>query len=401
LINNESIHFRAWSLKDSYADYKFQSRKSYLENYFDQYRKELNITRSGKLDYYIYSGANRSPNIEINSGVGYDIPGGKMYAVYGNQFDAALPENIERYVLYETWGYSARSIVVGFSRYYSDDIYQARTIIERKSAAEIKNILYSEYPPEPQKADIVCGAFVRFLVDKYGLAKFKYFYEKSAASKLDFEEIYHQSPEQLIQMFIEYEKLMRLDEATAIYFSDMFKGQLWFDKALDYDRYLASLEVRKYTYLKRLGNCLFFAGRYDESETCFEQMNQQKSDVPESQYLLAMAQIRNGKQKEGMIGLKKVASSYSFATKTLAEIYLDSGQLDSARVLLNNINGVADAWTAILKTRLALAFGNAALADSLVRAGSVFADKTIGESPGEARGYIDIGNGFIGIGKII
>ena len=133
LTNNESIHFHARILRDSYTDYKWQARQGYLENYFDNFRKSQKVTRIGKLNLYVFPSGNYTGGIDIQSGIGFDIPHGACYLVYGEHFDSALPENIERFIIYENWGYSARALAVGFSRYYLDDDYQAKKVLDRLS----------------------------------------------------------------------------------------------------------------------------------------------------------------------------------------------------------------------------------------------------------------------------
>jgi len=391
LVNDESIHFRAWLLKDSYADYKWQARKDYLEGYFDEYRKELKITRSGKINCFVLPAANYSADMEINGGIGFNIPHGYFYLVFNENFDSALPENIQRFVIYETWGYSARSLVVGFSRYYLDDTYQAKKILKKLSPAKIRRLLLDETPSNITQADIISGAFVKYLIDKFSFGDFRLLYEKSSAGKLPVKNIFHKDLEELINNFINYEKKTGLSEAAAFHFSEMFRSQLWFDRALEYDTYLAS-GTDGLRFLKRLAAGLFYLGRYAQSESCYARLAQFKREDNEAHYLAASARFRTGKYEKAIAGLKEISDKFRSAAKTLAEYYLDRNQPDSAAVILEKIAGAPDSWTAIMKARLALAGGDTTRADTFTAAGIELSENTISNIPGEGRGYIDNGN---------
>jgi len=154
LTNFESTHFTAHIWRHSYADYKFDMCSGYYEYIYNRFRKELDVTRAGKTDLYIFPGSNNSPSIDNYTGVGYDIAGGSLYAVFNSNFNSVLPQYTQRFVIYDTWGYSARLFVVGFSRYFLDDIYMARKLVDGLTSSELENILTDEFPEDIEHADI-------------------------------------------------------------------------------------------------------------------------------------------------------------------------------------------------------------------------------------------------------
>jgi hypothetical protein len=389
LTNNESIHFHARLLRYSYSDYKWQARQGYLENYFDNFRKELKLTRIGKLDLYIFPAGNNTTGIDIERGLGFDIPRGACYMVFDKHFDSALPENIERFLLYENWGYSARSLVVGFSRYYLDDSYQAKKIIVQMNAQRIKRILLDESPRSKQ-ADIICGAFAKYIIDRFSPGSFRVLYEKSSAGKLAIKDVFGKSLDDFIDDFIRYQKDYKLNQPAAIYFSEAFRSQLWFDRAIEYDSFLSS-STSGLVFLKRLAADYFYIGDFAKSESCYTRLAQFKHEDLEARFLAAAAKFRTGKIIKGVIGLKEISQRYPNAAKLLAEYYIDQGHPDSAAGLVSKLHSSTDSWTMILRARMALAYGEDARADSIAKATIPICENTIGSSPGEGRGYIDVG----------
>lgn len=389
LTNNESIHFHGRLLRYSYTDYKWQARQGYLENYFDNFRKEQKLTRIGKLDLYIFPAGNYTAGIDINHGLGFDIPRGACYVVYGEHFDSALPENLERFILYENWGYSARSLVVGYSRYYLDDAYQAKKILAKMNIQRVKKILLDESPTTRQ-ADIISGAFARYIIDKFSPGNFRVLYEKSSAGNLATREVFGKNLDDFIRDFMGYEEDYQLNQPAAIYFSESFRSQLWFERAAEYDSYLSS-GTSGLVFLKRLAADYFYIGDFVKSESCYSRLAQFKHEDLEAQFLAAAAKFRTGKIIKGVIGLKELSPRYPNAAKLLAEYYFDHGYFDSAAVLVNKLHSSTDSWSLMLRARLAIANGEDALADSIAKATIPLCENTIGSTPGEGRGYIDAG----------
>jgi tetratricopeptide (TPR) repeat protein len=389
LTNNESVHYRGRLLRDSYADYKWQARQGYLESYFDNFRKDQKVTRIGKLDLYIFPAGNYSTALDIKRGLGFDIPHNACYLVYGEHFDSALPENIETQILYESWGYSARSLVVGYARYYLDDTYRAKEILRQMNVPRIKGILLDESPSTAQ-ADIICGAFAKYIIDRFSIGTFRTLYEKSTAGRLAIKELFGKDLDDVIDEFIEYENELKLNAPAAIYFSESFRSQLWFDRAIEYDSYL-STGSNGMMFLKRLAADYFYTGDFVKSESCYARLAQFKHEDAEAQFLAAAAKFRTGKIIKGVLGLKEVSPRYHNAMKLLADYYFDQNRPDSAETLVNKLTSATDSWTAMLRARLALAKGEDAKADSIAKATIPICENTIENTPGEGRGYIDVG----------
>jgi tetratricopeptide (TPR) repeat protein len=389
LTNFESVHFKAHILRDSYADYKWNPRSSYLENIFDNYRKELSVTRGGKANFYIYPARNNSPFIDLYTGIGYDISGNNLYTVFNKEFDTAISSVFQKFVIYDTWGYSSRFLVVGFSRIFQDDIYLAREYIKNMTLSEIKNELTNEFPTDIERVDILSGAYAKFLIDKYGLADYKKLYTKSYPGNFAFENVYQKDFQTLLKAFINYEKKLELNESKASYFSDYYSAQMWFDKVLDYRIWLASQPLRKGQHLNKLATLYFYLGEYAQSESSYSKLVDLEPKKIQAKYLLGLSYIRNNKIDLGIKEFTGIVDSLPNASKMLAELYLDQNQYEKAKNCLNGIEGIPDSKTSILKARLQLALGNSILADSILNIALTLSNNVISLVPSEARGYIN------------
>ena len=389
LTNNESIHFKSWIWRDSYADYKWEARKDYLENIYNFYRKEHQVKRSGKLNLYVFPGSNTSPLVDNISGVNYDFTRDAMYTVFNPDYDSALPQYAQLYVLYDTWGYTARSLAVGYARYFLDDIYRARKIMANMNKDDIRRVISREYNGGSLEDDIICGAFARYLIDHYGVPMYQKLYEGSLPGKFAFEEVFKKSFDDLLDEFINYERYLKLSEPNAQFFSEIYRSQMWFDKALEYDIWLGTQQVKRDYHLKILGATFFEEGNYEESEKAYKVLVERNPGHYDAKYLLGLACLRNGKTKDAIKEMTVAADSFPDAAKMLAEYYLDRGDLDSASTYLDKISEYPDSWTALLKGRLALARGQVKIGEAIIKRGLGLSNNVISMVPGEARGYID------------
>lgn len=399
LTNFQSIHYKSWLLRGSYADYKWEMRKGYLENIYNFYRKEHKVKRSNKIDYYVYPSSNNTPFINNLTGVGYDIPSNAMYGVLNDRFDSALPQYTQLFVIYENLGYTARSLAVGYSRYFLDDIYRVRAIIKDMTAKQIKTIINDEYPADKENADIISGAFVKFLVNLKGVPTFKTLYEKSRPGTISINEIYGRSIDEIISEFIKYQRNLRLDESNASYFSSIYNSQMWFDKALQYEMWLGSQPVKKDFHLKSLGATLFHIGDYKESQKAYSALSKRNPDKDLPKYLLGLALLRNGKTKQGIRLLEQAADSISEAAKMLGDIYLDQGEIKKAEKYILSVPEFPDNWTSLLKARLAFAQGKHSLGGAILKKALAQSKSITSAMPGESRGYLSAANGFMYDGK--
>ncbi len=399
LTTFESIHYKARIWRGTYADYKWEMRKGYLENTYNFYRKDHKVKRAGKMDFYVYPSSYSSPFINNLTGYGLDIPGNSIFTVFNEGFDTALPQYAQLFVIYENLGYSSRALAVGYSRYFLDDIYRARAFVSGLSPAELKALLNDEYPSNRLDADIVSGAFVRFLIELKGVPTFKTLYEKSRPGNIATKDVYDISFDDIVSMFIEYQRNLRMDEPNAAYFSNIYNSQMWFDQALEYDIWLGSQPVKKDYHLKSLGATLFHVGDYDESKKAYTAFNQRNPDKDLPKYLLGLALLRTGKTKQAMRMLEQASDSISEATLMLGEIYLDKGEIDKAETYILKVSEYPDYWTSLLKARLAFAEGKNSIAVAILRKALAQSESITSNLPGEARGYISAAYGFMFSGK--
>ena len=399
LTNFESVHYKSRIWRGSYADYKWEMRKGFLENFYNFYRKEHSLKRSGKINLYVYPSTVNTPFINNLTGVGYDYTNSSVYSAFNANFDSALPNYTQLFVIYENMGYSARSLAVGYSRYLLDDIYVARSIVKDKSSGEIKDMLTKQYPSNKDTADIISGAFVRFLIDKESLSKFKVLYSSSNPNHYAFEETYKKSFDEFINDFIKYEKSLRLDPSLTAFISDVFNSQMWFEKALPYELWLGSQPVKKDFHLKSLGATLFHMGDYAESQKVYAALNERDQESAMPKYLLGLSLLRTGKTKQAIRYLEEAADSFDNAAKMLAEIYLDKDEVKKAESYISRVPEYPDAWTSLIKARIALVQGKDDIAESILKRQLAQSNNEIAMIPGEARGYLQSAKGFMYGGK--
>jgi len=387
-----SVHYETKLPPGSYADYKWPSRSSLIESYFDKYRKELSITRAGKINLKVFSSALENAALDHHSGIGFDIPGNALFVVMNNEFDAAMPAELQRFVIYETWGSGSRGLAVGMARYFLDDSYRLKGMISRLSVNELLAALEDETMATSETTDMICGAFCQFIIGRYGIGTFKEFYGKSAPGYLPIEAQFGRKVLTLIDEFVKYIEAYNIDLNTAIMMANAYRQMMRFELVEPLERYLIeALPEKKGFYLRRLAQTLFSQGRYEESIACYDKLGKLSDSGRDWQTPAAIAKLRAGQFEDALTALKKRIDDDYTARKAIAEYYLDFGRPESASVYLAEITSISDTWTAILKARLAQHAGDTNLAESLAAIGLGIAEKVIAKIPGEAKGYIDAG----------
>jgi len=389
LTKFESTHYTLHILRNTLADYYYYARSSYLENFFNRFRKELILTRAGKIDFYILPGSNNSQHIDNLKGYTIDPAGARIYGVLNAEYETVLPEIAQQLIIYENWGYSTRSNVVGFARYFLDDLYHLKNYINDISQADIEKIINDQYPEEDDRFNQTSGSFVFFLVDKYGLADFQEFYKRSRPNKPAIE-VYNKNLSSLISEFIDYVKKLRLTEPEASYYVDLYSNQLWFDKTIPYLEWLADQDLLRQVHTKKLGINSFYEGDYSKSAAAFAALAELLPDDRKAVYMHCLALLRLGDEDLAINSLNRIKSTLPQAAAKLAEIYFDKGDYQAAETLLKTIP-VYDRFSAYLHSRLALLDDNLPRVDSL--AGFMYNDsqQMISMAPAEATGYIDSG----------
>jgi tetratricopeptide (TPR) repeat protein len=114
---------------------------------------------------------------------------------------------------------------------------------------------------------------------------------------------------------------------------------------------------------------------------------------------MGMALLRLGNTRQAIRFLEEARDSVENASRMIAEIYLNQGDLKKAAQVLDKIEGYPDSWTTILKARLAIAKGDKDISRALVTKALGQSQEIISNIPGEARGYINDAFSFMMDGK--
>lgn len=391
LIPRPSVHYETRLVAGSYADYKWPGRSALIENYYDKFRKRLSITRSGKVDLKVYSILDECSAVNHLSGFGFDIPGGSISAIMNSEYDAALPELLQRFVIYENWGSGSRALAVGMARYFLDDPYRLKSMIGALTEKKLLAALSDESIACSDTFDIICGAFCRFIIDKHGIGVYKSLYERSAPGFLPLTQQLGKNKSEIMRDFIDYVKAYKLDLNMAVAMSDYYRGLMRFDLAEPHLRYLVDSQPdRRRFFLRRLAQNLFDQGKYDEAILCQEKLaNLDGSDGEKP--VLAITRMRSGQFDIALEELKRLAKRDLNARKAIADYYLDFGMPDSARQYIGGVDSLKDAWAMIVIAKLARFDNKSSRAESLANIGLRIAEKAISDFPGEAGGYISAG----------
>ncbi len=334
---DESIHFYFTFIKNSLADFFWNPNKSYLENEYERYKKNFEFTHAGKLNYFYCT----CPINQIvwDSGSYYAINTAKnsIFVIYNHDHKDISHPALNVYLFYYYWGYAPKFIAEGAGGYYSLNYFIAAKFKKQKKLYPLKSLIWAkDYNSKNREvAYWESASFVRYLIDTYGNAKFKNFYEE--VQEFNFESIlqkyYNKSLAEIEKDWLKFIEFYQPYKNDLIYFARQSTGFKEYKKALELFLDLFKIYPSSPEALPLLGNAYYLVGNYPEAQKVYQRWSDADTTKAERHFVLGNLSWINGDLKTAKTAYQRACHKdtvYAVNLINLGKLYWALGQKDSA-----------------------------------------------------------------------
>jgi hypothetical protein len=203
-----SANMDIYYLPNSLGDFYWGSVRGMLEEHYRQFQRFCNFTLPGKYSIYLCPCLLRSVIWDRRFGMAIDPTRSSAYAVFTMAQNTADPFVITHAALLRNYGYAPPFLSEGLANYPSFALLDMKEIVQQERAVRLTELLdtYRYLESDPVLSDRTSATFVAFLVNQYGLARFKKLYK--AAHDLNLatktEEVYNLSIGELESLWLTY-----------------------------------------------------------------------------------------------------------------------------------------------------------------------------------------------------
>jgi tetratricopeptide (TPR) repeat protein len=396
----ESVHYDAHWIQNSLADYAIDKRVSYMEDIYNQHRGSFGLSLFEKIDMVLHPDIIAYPY--INPAINYSIlpNSNRIELYYTHNIDAAYPRPAFELLQYKLWGYAPKWMISGLAGYYFDSQLRVSDFSEKLNVENLLAKLPDSRWVESDTGHIICGAFVHYLLDKTSLPLFRNLYARS--TELDFvdnfRQIYGKSLKSYLNDFVKHSRNYKSSPSELSYYANLYFEQGNVGRAEKYYHMLVAMpgqaNERNYRYI---ATALIWQGKYKEAELLFEEMKRKFENGNEfrnfaSQMRMAQGEIEKGKSE---IERQFYDERYGPSGVQLIEINLDNNQVDSALLVLNQLERSNLSSVDYLMALGRLQIMRGMPADSIIIRAADIAASRIQRIPDDARSYYWVGRAFM------
>lgn len=349
-FEEESTHFRFSFDEDSYLLFYVPRCIAYFERVDKNLKEPFAMYYPGKTGTDFYE--ERIPGVYWDPvfPVSFDPASRKISFAYNPGAFPPLATVLSVQLFYQKWRYAHPFIVWGVAGYFEESHFYAAKKLGNNEMVDPSEYFKPRSQWEGEPADYLpfMGSFCRFLIERYGVGKFKDFYQSSTDLtdiKTAIFEHFGVSYETIRDDWIRMLEKHYPTASQVGYYADMQFSLLGdYDRALQFFAYMYLYNQNKPDYGLRMAVCLYNLGDYRKASEVYERIIEINGDTAERRYLLGNAYYSMGeydkaeKQYERALELD---SMYSQAYFKLGDIYLRFDQAKKAREMLRYALGWA------------------------------------------------------------
>ena len=205
---NPTAHTDLYYVPTSLADFYWTSVKELMEYEYRQFISLFNLNLPGKFQLFLCPCPIHSVIWDNRFGQTI-IPNKNVgFAIYTKQVNTADPFILNHAAILRQFGYAPPFISEGLAGYLSFAIFDMKQLAAEHKTKPLSYFLdtYHYLKADPTLADRTAATFVKFLIDTYGIGRFKELYEKADDLSLQssLTQIYSLSIEELEQQWLTF-----------------------------------------------------------------------------------------------------------------------------------------------------------------------------------------------------
>ncbi len=304
--SDPSANFEFYFVKNSLADYHWNNIKNYIESEHKRFRDALEISATGKANFYLCPCPANS--IRWDQRFGYMIDPGRLsiYALYNHDYNSVDPILPNMLKLLHTWGYAPPFLVEGLGGYFDFVNYEIKKAREKSKLPEVKALLTTSgyYSSDPRLAELTAASFVKFLADNYGINKVKALYEKSDDLTLlsNLESVFASPLDSLEASWRNYVDTVTLSRRLFDYFASRASAMFDYKKQTEYYEEMSKYDQSRKDSVdtwKKLAQIYYQYGQYYKAQEAYQRLIKIDSGLAVYHQILGNLYIIDGKYDKG------------------------------------------------------------------------------------------------------
>ncbi|MBD3168877.1 MAG: tetratricopeptide repeat protein [candidate division Zixibacteria bacterium] len=393
--SGESVHYNLSFDESKIFGANIPYYGAYLERVDETLKNDFNFYYPGKINVFFYGDKKNDVYWDKMYPVSFDPPHMRLSFIYDPHDIPPIATLATAFLLYSKWGYSHPFCVWGAAGYTEEPHFFAA-----KEYNSGNTIDPSDYftPRREWKGDSneylpFIGSFVRFLIDRYGISKFKQFYRKCSDLtniRLELARHYGDSYEYLMRDWLSMLGNYNPGRPELGYYAES-----QFNYLNDYNRslllygFIYAKNPADYTAGLKFGMSLYNLGDYSGAADVYSRLIETMGGTAEYYYLLGNAYYSAGNYENAELNYKeaiKIDDKFSQAYFKLGNLYNHFGRYKEARKTLENALGWAPEGG--IYSEIYLEWGRAyknlgkeSVADSLAELGEYFAKTKFAAQP--------------------
>lgn len=340
--SDPSTHFYYHYIPETLPDYDWNINKGVLEDSYHKIWDRFGFWDPEKIDYFLVPCELKEIYWDNRFSQGLDPTKRKVYVIYNQNTRTVDGPGVGMFLFYKYWGYAPAMVVEGAAGNIGLAHYQAQKLKKRGMLFSLKELEISkDYKSKPEKVTFYqTSSFMKYLVDTYGLGKFKRFYEEG--TDLTFEqalfEVYGKRLPQLEKEWLAYLDTFKEQEANLAFFVTLRTQYRHYAEAIDLLNDLLEMSENKAGYLSDLAGIHYTLGDYEKAKEYYLKLLDLKPEDPLFICLLGNTYNLLGDYAQAeSLYVKAIGLDTSYITPLLklGELYLTEGKYQKGRELFD------------------------------------------------------------------
>ncbi len=372
-----SAHFDFYFVPQSLADARWNLLRDFMEKNFKDYKELFQIAFPGKINCFLSPCILPQVTWDRRMGFAIDPPRSNCFVLYTHDHNTVDPVPAYLLRIYRFLGYAPPLLAEGMAAYFEFPHFYGKELRQSDQLPPVSMLLKSvDYYSLPGHNNIsAASSFVKYLIDTYGLSKFKQLYKYSSDLKIEnqFQEIYEKPLAELESGWHELLDTVTFSRGIIQYF---YEKEMYINREDGMDLFLGELKQKMQTYTdtnfvysQEAWN-MYMRGDYDPSRTLYESLI--NISPTNSNYLIIYGNLLliDGQYDSAVVmynRLLAIDSTIKTALNKMGQTFYWQENLDSAQIyFLRDIDEdpsqLSQASSAIMLGELALAEGDTSVA---------------------------------------
>jgi len=310
-----TAHMDIYYVPNSLGDYYWDSVKDLFERDYRLFKSLLNFSLPGKYHIFLCPCPVSSVIWDSRFGMAVDPTRNTAYALYSQEINSADPFLVLQTAVLRNLGYAPAFLSEGLANYLSFALFDMKEILKGSQAVPLSKLLnsYQYFSADPHLADRTSTTFVKYLIDRYTLARFKALWKVvddiNLADKI--EEVYGKNIAELESEWKEYVDTITIPPQEFILLAEKAEQMRDYLQMLKYARAFTEHSATasdSLSSLYLLERAYFFVGDYYRAASVQEALTNLKSSSAKNWLTMAAYKMMNGYYEEARSDLLRAQS---------------------------------------------------------------------------------------------